>query len=455
MAHIKTQEEWENEMAEKILSHIRSELYLELRFFQLALAALPVRADAALRTFATDGAVLCFSSEQVLRLFEKNPLFLNRAYLHSVLHCLFSHLWIVPPEVPQRKAGQDTAECCDLQLWHVACDIMVECTIDGMDKSCTRRVLSWSRQKMYEAMEQQKEPQSALTVYRRLKQMSAAETLSLQKEFYTDDHRYWPKREDGSANMQQAALNRKKWDRLSRQINLEQERRGGAPDEGEALCYAQLKAIKARRSYRDFLRQFARRREELHADIQEFDLTFYTYGLRLYGNLPLIEPVETREVKKIREFLIAIDTSYSTNGELIKQFLRETAQILRESESYFADSVIRILQCDDAVRSDTVLAGRRELEQFLERFEVSGGGGTDFRPVFAYVDKLLSAGELKNPGGLIYFTDGLGTYPAKRPAYKTAFLFLKEYDETKVPPWAIRRRIEPEASGGNQTFYIA
>lgn len=444
MAHKKTQDEWENEMAEKILSHIRTELYLELRFLQLAFAALPVRADAAIRTFATDGEILCFSSEQVLRLFEKNPLFLNRAYLHSVLHCLFSHLWIAPPEVAGCEIREDGANLSDWQLWHVACDIMVEHAIDGMDKSCTRRVLSWSRQKMYETMGRRKEPQSALTIYQSLKKMTAGETAALQKEFYTDDHRYWPKRNERRANMQQAALNRQKWDRLLRQMSLEQERRGETPDEGEALCYAQLKAARARRSYRDFLREFARRREELHADEDEFDLASYTYGLRLYGNLPLIEPLETREVKKIREFLIAIDTSYSTSGELIKKFLRETAQILRESDSYFADAVIRILQCDDAVRSDTTLVGRRELEQFLDRFEVAGGGGTDFRPVFVYVDQLLAAGELKNLGGLIYFTDGLGTYPARRPAYKTAFLFLKEYDETKVPPWAIRRRIEPE-----------
>ena len=47
-----------------------------------------------------------------------------------------------------------------------------------------------------------------------------------------------------------------------------------------------------------FCVKFSVLREELHADPDEFDLNYYTYGLRLYGNMPLIEPVESREVKK-------------------------------------------------------------------------------------------------------------------------------------------------------------
>ena len=51
---------------------------------------------------------------------------------------------------------------------------------------------------------------------------------------------------------------------------------------------------------------------------------------------------------------------------------------------------------------------------------------------------------MKNLGGLLYFTDGKGIYPKKRPEYKTAFLFLDDYDESAVPPWAMRLRVEQE-----------
>ena len=50
----------------------------------------------------------------------------------------------------------------------------------------------------------------------------------------------------------------------------------------------------------------------------------------------------------------------------------------------------------------------------------------------------------KELAGLLYFTDGKGRYPAKRPDYRTAFLFLEDYDEAAVPPWAMRLLLEKE-----------
>ena len=55
MGHIQTQEEWEVQMAEKILSYVRNELYLELRYLDVAFSALVPQADASLQSFATDG----------------------------------------------------------------------------------------------------------------------------------------------------------------------------------------------------------------------------------------------------------------------------------------------------------------------------------------------------------------------------------------------------------------
>lgn len=430
MKHIKTQEEWEAEMSVKILAFVRSEIYLDLRFLDTALAALKPCSDRALRTFATDGSCLYFSAEQVLRVFQQNAMFLDRVYLHTVLHCIFSHLWI---------GGKR-----DRQLWNLSCDIAVEYTIDTMGKPCTKRILSWLRQQFYEELQKRNIGVSAAVIYRMLKEVKSEEISRLEQEFYTDDHRYWPKQEDDAAKQQSAMVSKKKWQKIARQSKMEQEQRGDETKDGEELFAAQLAAEKSRRSYRDFLQKFSVMREELHCDPDEFDMNYYTYGLRLYRNMPLLEPIESRETKKIREFVIVIDTSYSTSGELVKNFLRETADILNQSDSFFSDSRIRILQCDNAVRSDEVVKGTQELERFLEGFQIVGGGGTDFRPVFSYVNELVEHGECKNLCGLLYFTDGLGSYPKKRPEYKTAFLFLGEYDDTAVPPWAIRLRLEPE-----------
>jgi predicted metal-dependent peptidase len=239
---------------------------------------------------------------------------------------------------------------------------------------------------------------------------------------------------------------KKNWDKIAKQTQMEQNRRGDDPKEGEEALAAQIRAGRSRRSYGEFLRKFAVWQEELHADPDEFDLGFYSYGLRHYGNMPLIEPVETREACKIREIVIVLDTSDSTSGDLIRGFLKETFEILSQKNSFFETCSIRILQCDNQVRRDETITDSSQLSRFLNGFTIAGGGGTDFRPAFSYVEKLRQQGELEHLGGLLYFTDGLGTYPEKRPDYRTAFLFLEEYDydAAAVPPWAMRLQLEPE-----------
>ena len=75
----------------------------------------------------------------------------------------------------------------------------------------------------------------------------------------------------------------------------------------------------------------------------------------------------------------------------------------------------------------------------MEHFQLTGQSATDFRPVFAHVDGLLQKGELRDLRGLLYFTDGLGIYPARRPDYDAAFVMLAHQGfPERVPPWGIR-----------------
>ena len=47
--------------------------------------------------------------------------------------------------------------------------------------------------------------------------------------------------------------------------------------------------------------------------------------------------------------------------------------------------------------------------------------------------------------GLLYFTDGYGTFPGKMPPYETAFIFMKDdYRDVDVPPWAIKLILDTE-----------
>jgi predicted metal-dependent peptidase len=159
--------------------------------------------------------------------------------------------------------------------------------------------------------------------------------------------------------------------------------------------------------------------------------------------MPLVEPPETREEKRIEDFVIAVDTSMSTSGERVRQFLACTYAILRSAGTFTRAVHIRIIQCDDQIRSDDVIHDLEDLMAYMETFQLTGGSATDFRPVFRHVAKLQEAGAFTSLRGLVYFTDGMGIYPEKRTPYETAFILLGEPPLTvKTPPWAIRLVLE-------------
>ena len=194
-----------------------------------------------------------------------------------------------------------------------------------------------------------------------------------------------------------------------------------------------------RYDYKEFLRKFSVYKEEMGVDTDTFDYTFYSYGLSLYGNMPLIEPQETKEVKKIEEFAVVIDTSMSCSGELVQKFLEVTYDVLSRSESFLKKVNVHIIQCDEEIQSDVKITCEEELKAYMEDLTLYGEGGTDFRPAFAYVDQLIQNGEFEHLRGMIYFTDGFGIYPEKMPGYQTAFVFTEEEaKERQVPPWAMK-----------------
>ena len=427
--HAETQTEWEIRMFQKVLSYLRDELCIDFPYLERALSALTPEGKENVNAFATEGVYLYYPPAHYLKVFEENELFLRRAYLHTVLHCLYAHLW-------QRGRREEN-------MWNLACDIAVEFVIDGFNKQTTCRLLSWLRQQYYEKL-REKNVISAAGIYELLSEEPAERLTQLAQEFYTDDHALWGK-ENGQSPMpdhqRQGEDPRKKWQKIARQVQFQKEKSDQSGDAVAAAMQAEITAERKRRSYKDFLKKFAAFHEQMRCDMDTFDLNFYTYGLRTYGNLPLIEPSETREERRISEFVIVVDTSYSTSGELVRSFLQETLHILLEQNAFFTTAKIHLIQCDDTVQEDLVIRSAKQAKEELSHFEIKGGGNTDFRPAFTYVEELRAAGELKNPGGLLYFTDGNCTYPAKKPDYPCAFLYLDAYKEEDVPAWAIRRRL--------------
>jgi len=182
---------------------------------------------------------------------------------------------------------------------------------------------------------------------------------------------------------------------------------------------------------------FCRLREEVELDTESFDYIFYSFGMEHYGNIPLIEPLEYKEVNRLEELVIAIDTSGSCSGETVQRFLGETYGILSEKENFFSRMKVYIVQCDCFIQKVDVIHSEEEWKEYIRNVKIQGRGGTDFRPVFELIRQEKERKELKNLRALIYFTDGDGIYPGQKPDYETAFVFLKRTDKMKlVPPWA-------------------
>lgn len=110
--------------------------------------------------------------------------------------------------------------------------------------------------------------------------------------------------------------------------------------------------------------------------------------------------------------VIAVDSSGSVDEELLNQFLSEINFLMLTVQNYQID----LLVCDDKIHSHDVFYSGDTLE-----CEVKGFGGTDFRPVFDFIDN-----ELRDTKLLLYFTDLEGLFPREHPSFEVKWITPKE-----------------------------
>ena len=252
----------------------------------------------------------------------------------------------------------------------------------------------------------------------------------LETAFRFDSHAPWREAGGGLRKTWERALTRAGEGRTGRN-------RAGtlAGEDAETLTIPPRGAY----NYSRYLRRFTVQREEAELDLNSFDYIFYHLGMERYGNMPLLEPLEYKEGNKLEELVIAIDTSGSCSKETVSRFLSETYAILGASENFFRRMTVYLIQCDCMVQSVSVIRSPEDWTRQSRQIVIQGRGGTDFTPVFRYVEKLRAEKKLKNLRALLYFTDGDGFYPSERAPYETAFVFLEKNEHLeKVPPWAIR-----------------
>ena len=458
-----------DELARNVLTMSRNTLLVNLRFLDMALSMFHF--TPYFGTAGTDGQKLYYNPIYILKRFQDEREYSTREYLHMVFHCVFQHMFVGP--------------AIDRRIWNLACDIAVENAISELSIKSTV-----VRKEFYETSEiaQLAKKSGGLTaekLYRYLldAHLSEDRLCQLEQLFLYDDHSVWydqgevagteetldddgtsengpPSLSDSSymSNNSQDDISdsgdslsassslSQQWKDISERMQQDLETFSKQQGNAAGSMMQNLKEVNREKyDYTAFLKKFAVRTEVMKINDDEFDYIFYTYGLHLYKKMPLIEPLEYKDSKRIREFVIAIDTSGSTSGDLVQKFVQKTYNILQSTETFDSKINLHIIQCDADIQEDVKITSQEEFDKYLKAMTIKGLGGTDFRPVFQYVSELQKNHEFANLKGLIYFTDGYGTFPKRKPDYDTAFVFIDdEYNNLDVPPWAIKLVLKRE-----------
>lgn len=427
-------------LSERMLCAAKQELFLAMRYLFLPLNSLQYQKDQRIEWVATDGSRIYYNPIKLIQTYQENPINVNRAYLHMVFHCLFRNLYAVKDR--------------DRQAWDLACDIMAEYLIDGLELSCVMRPENFERSRIYKQLEEQCSVMSAPNIYYALLTGCgiSVETITARRLFFVDSHDCWyahnkEEQESGEQEDNRKSSGESSWEEAAKRTYTALTAFSQGRGDGKGKLKKVLGgSIHPKASYRDFLRKFVTVKETMHLDTDSFDYGFYYYGMCLYGNMPLIEELEYQEEEGIEDFVIVLDTSGSCAYALIQKFLDATFDILSEEGSFFENMNLHILQCDNQVQEDIVLHAAEDVEAFKEHFTVKGFGGTDFRPAFHYINEQRRKGLLDRLRGVLYFTDGYGIYPDEKPEYEVAFVFMGGFDEDrKVPGWALRLDIDEDA----------
>lgn len=456
--------------------------------------------EASLLSFATDGEKIYFDPSFVFSEFKKSKERMTYDYLHSIIHCVFHHMFI--------------GSLVNIEMWDLACDIAVGASIESMEVKSVDYGKTQQMKACLDGLQKKAGMLTAEKLYRYFldNPPTSDEIKKLTSLFKCDDHSIWymceseknkalgkpddkgkgvqdkdgePQDQDGDSqdkgsnaksqsgdsqdkgsdaksqdgdfdgdaeNQDDDAKSKnnfgdvkKTWEDITERIQQDLETFSKKHGDVAGRLMQNLKEVtREKYDYTEFLKKFSIMCEAMKINDDEFDYIFYTYGLNLYKNVPLIEPLEYKEIKQVKEFVIAIDTSGSVSGELVQAFITKTYNILKSQESFSSKINIHIIQCDTVIQEAVKITSQEEFDQYIKTMKLKGFGGTDFRPVFEYVDEMISNKEFTRLKGMIYFTDGYGDFPNKKPDYEVAFVFVGDDEISSVPSWAIKLLLPKE-----------
>ncbi len=352
-------------------------------FWGSIIMQLPVIMDEKCPSLAVDGQNLYI-----------NPTFWNSltdsqqlgVLCHEIGHLFLGHIW---------RRGQRDEICVDpatgqtVSLWNMACDVNVNNMIISEGRFDLPRgafiradLQNKSTEEVYEILKKQ------------TPKMSQKDMKELMDSVYNDKSK-WGKSKDGKKQSKGEAKEQEaKWKNIGKQAMQVAKERGKLPAGLDRL----FKDLEPKENWRQILLSY----------VQPYsnDYSFSPTDRRFLEEDFALPDIQQGE--RLDWLAIAIDTSGSIGETELNAFIGEIRGILGS----FDKVKVKLTFCD-SFASPFV-----ELEEFeKEKIKPTGGGGTDFNPVFELIKK-----EESEPLALIYFTDGFGSFPDKKPNYDTLWI---------------------------------
>ena len=409
-----------SELAGKVLALARDSIVVRYRFFDKSLAAIKLIEKGSTGIYSGGAGTLEYDPVRLLADYKKDPGFAVRLLLHVIFHNIFKHY--------SRK------DIANAEYWDIATDIAVENAVISLE-SGYQRLSDTQVQTVLAKLSKWVPRMTAEALYREFMVggISSDSAKEYSRLFRMDIHHKEQKTEK-----EEITISSEDWDRIARRVAAELRSFSKDIKGGDTILLNINEGTRKSYDYDEIIKRFAVMSEEIKVNPDEFDYVYYMYGLERYGNLPLIEPLEYTDENKIKEFVIAVDTSASVRGKTVESFLEKTYDLLAGSLSFSESMNVHVIQCDSAVTSDIKITGRSELSDIAKNLQVKGFGATDFRPVFEYVRQMTDRREFTGLKGMIYFTDGYGIYPESPPPYDVMFVF-DHHDDMRppVPAWAM------------------
>lgn len=354
-------------LALEVLDTIRYELLMRMPYLEMVLFCMPFKEleelpkelaallpDAALDPFGTDGQYLYFSADSVLDLFYEDDKALSKKLLHTLVHCLFHH------NVIRREMEKD--------LWDLAADVSAECILEELGISSDYSTL----------LRQLENTVSFLSLDNLYSWLSLCKMANDEGDLYhsfldasiqLDNHVYWySSGGDACGDARNSDSIIEKWKEIAENTLIDMQASGVLSKGDSSGFFSQYlkKVTRDEYDYTEFLKKFGTLTETMKVNPDEFDYVYYSYGMDLYENMPLVEPLEYQEKHQVSDFVIALDTSGSVGNELLRRYLTKTYSVLKEAESFTHRINVHIIQCDAFITMDKKITSQEELDAYLQ-----------------------------------------------------------------------------------------